>query len=459
MYTLCCPKPDIFRAYDIRGIHGTDLHPNGVYSIARAFAAEAREQGESQVVIGRDGRLSAEVFHRALRQGLLDGGLDVTDVGEVPTPVLYFAAYHTGIGTAIMLTGSHNPADYNGLKMMLRYTTLSGAAIQRLYSRCYDQQWDHDLKPGVAKIIPILDAYVNAVTDRVFIKRPLKVAIDCGNGIAGIVAQRLYESLGVSVIPLYTLVDGAFPNHHPDPSKPENLQALIAAVKQHRADVGLAFDGDGDRLGVVTQAGEIIWPDRQMMLFAQDVLSKRPAEDIIFDVKCTQLLAQRIKELGGNPVMCRTGHSYVKASLKAHDSPLAGEMSGHIFFNDNWFGFDDALFAGSRLLALLSTQAESLSLFQELPNSVNTPELNIRVTDSEKFAMVDRFAAIASFPGGKTSFIDGIRVDFEDGFGLLRASNTTPMLVLRFEGQTEASLNRIQGMFYRAMESVGIVTD
>lgn len=454
MYTLCCPKPEIFRAYDIRGIHGVDLHPNAVYSIARAFAAEAIAAGETQVVIGRDARLSGDVLHAALTQGLLDGGLSITDVGLVPTPVLSFAAYHFHIGTAIMLTGSHNPAAYNGLKMMIAGTTLSGETVQRLYHRCEQQAFSEGT--GTVTVKPILQAYVDAVRDRVFLKRHLKVAIDCGNGIAGVVAQRLYESLGASVIPLHTTVDGSFPNHHPDPSKPENLQDLIAAVKAGKADIGLAFDGDGDRLGVVTQTGEIIWPDRQMMLFAQDVLSKRPGQDIIFDVKCTQLLPQYIRTLGGNPVMCRTGHSYVKAALKSHASPLAGEMSGHIFFNDNWFGFDDALFAGARLLALLSEQPESLSLFASLPNSVNTPELNIAVTDCEKFAMVSRFAEVAQFPQGISSFIDGVRVDFPDGFGLLRASNTTPMLVLRFEGHDEKSLNRIQALFYSAMETVGI---
>lgn len=454
MYTLCCPKPDIFRAYDIRGIHGVDLHPNGVYSIARAFAAEAVSLGETQVVVGRDARLSGDVLHAALQQGLMDGGLSIIDVGLVPTPVLNFAAHHFKIGTAVMLTGSHNPAEYNGLKMMIAFTTLSGESIQRLYRRC-DQQ-DFSQGSGTVTQKEILNDYVDAITDRVFIKRHLKVAIDCGNGIAGVIAQRLYESLGVSVIPLYTMVDGSFPNHHPDPSKPENLQDLVAAVKAGKADIGLAFDGDGDRLGVVTQSGEIIWPDRQMMLFAQDVLAKRPGETIIFDVKCTQLLPKYITSLGGNPVMCRTGHSYVKATLKSHASPLAGEMSGHIFFNDNWFGFDDALFAGARLLALLSNQPESLSLFKHLPNSVNTPELNIAVNESEKFAMVDRFAAVANFPEGTSSFIDGVRVDFPDGFGLLRASNTTPMLVLRFEGHNEKSLNRIQALFYSAMETVGI---
>lgn len=456
MYTLCCPKPDIFRAYDIRGIHNIDLHANGVYSIARAFAAQAREAGETQVVIGRDARLSAGVLHAALQQGLRDGGLDVTDVGQVPTPVLYFAAHHYRIGTAIMLTGSHNPAQYNGLKMMIAFNTLSGDAIQCLYQRCDRQQYSEG--QGSVTVRPILNEYIDAVTDRVFLKRHLTIAIDCGNGITGILAQRLYESLGATVIPLHTVVDGSFPNHHPDPSKPDNLKDLIAAVKTHQADIGLAFDGDGDRLGVVTQQGEIIWPDRQMMLFAQDVLEKRPAEDIIFDVKCTQLLPQYITALGGNPVMCRTGHSYVKAALKAHGAPLAGEMSGHIFFNDNWFGFDDALYSGARLLALLSKQTESLTLFANLPNSVNTPELNITVTEGGKFAMVERFAAIANFPGGVSTYIDGVRVDFADGFGLLRASNTTPMLVLRFEGHNEKSLDRIQTLFYRAMESIGIAT-
>lgn len=454
MYTICCPKPEIFRAYDIRGVHGTDLHRNAVYSIARAFAAQARSEGETQVVIGRDGRLSADILNTALQQGLMDGGLNITDVGAVPTPVLYFAAHHFKIGTAIMLTGSHNPAQYNGLKMMIKFTTLSGDLIKQLYRRCEQRRYTEGT--GTLKTARILDVYINAITSRVFLKRHLTVAIDCGNGIAGIVAQRLYESLGASVIPLHTLVDGSFPNHHPDPSKPDNLKDLIAAVKTGKADVGLAFDGDGDRLGVVSQSGEIIWPDRQMMLYAQDVLSKRPAEDIIFDVKCTQLLSKQIKALGGNPVMCRTGHSYVKAALKAHRAPLAGEMSGHIFFNDNWFGFDDALYSGARLLALLSRQTESLGLFSALPNTVNTPELNIPVTDAEKFAMVDRFAAIANFPQGVGTFIDGVRVDFPDGFGLLRASNTTPMLVLRFEGQNEQSLTRIQNMFYTAMDSIGI---
>jgi phosphomannomutase/phosphoglucomutase len=451
-YSIETSPAHIFRAYDIRGKVGSDLNADRVYTIGRAYATLAMSAVQ-QVVIARDGRLSGPELLDALQQGLLDGGLNIINIGAAPTPVCTFAAEYFKTYSSIMLTGSHNPKEYNGLKMSLAGETLFDQHIQDLYQISLGEMPLAD-KPGTVETHNILQTYIDAITNHIQLKRPLKIAIDCGNGIAGAIAPDLYKALGCEVIPLFSEVDGNFPNHHPDPSKLDNLQDLIASVKKEDCDVGLAFDGDGDRLGVVTSSGEVIWPDRQMILFARDVLAQRPGSKIIYDVKCTQTLPLAIKEAGGQPVICKTGHSFVKNAIKREGASLAGEMSGHIFFNDLWYGFDDALYSGARLLNILAAHDNPLGLFQALPNTVNTPEINIAVEEHEKFNIIQTFIENADFPEGEINTLDGIRVDFKDGFGLIRASNTTPNLVLRFEGHTQDSLERIRGLFYNVLDRI-----
>lgn len=456
-YTVEKSPAHIFRAYDIRGKVGSELNANRVYTIGRAFACLAQKSSRQsqQVVIARDGRLSGPELLEALQQGLLDGGMEVINIGAEPTPVCYFAAEFFKTYTCVMLTGSHNPKEYNGIKMCLHGQTLFDEHITALYD-IIESNTFAESKSGTAQFVDVHDDYIHAITDHLTLNRPLRIAIDCGNGITGAIAPDLYKAMGCELIPLHTEVDGNFPNHHPDPSKTDNLQDLIAAVQKYHCDVGLAFDGDGDRLGVVTAHGEVIWPDRQMILFAQDVLQKHPGAKIIYDVKCTQTLPQAIKQAGGIPVICKTGHSFVKNAIKREKAALAGEMSGHIFFNDTWFGFDDGLYAGARMLKLVSTYQDSQAIFATLPNTYNTPEINIAVDDATKFDIIQQFIKHADFPEGEINTLDGLRVDFADGFGLIRASNTTPNLVLRFEGHTQDSLERIRGMFYKVLD--GIVT-
>lgn len=445
MYSTVPCDAGIFRAYDIRGRVPETLNPDVVYTLGRAYATLAHARRINQVTLGRDGRLSGPMLSEALAAGLMDGGMHVTDIGLAPTPVLYFSCYHLKTGSGIMLTGSHNPKHDNGLKMMLGGDTLFGDEILALREVILSGQFSEG--KGSLTHASMLNAYCDAIQSRIQLRRPLKVALDHGNGIAGIVAPRLFKALGCDIVSLYEEVDGDFPHHHPDPSKPANLADLIQAVQTHHCDVGLAFDGDGDRLGVVAPNGDIIWPDRQMILFAQNVLARHPQSQVIFDVKCTQQLPKSIHALGGKPLMCRTGHSFVKKALKETGAPLAGEMSGHIFFNDNWFGFDDALFAGARLVEILSQVTDIPATFAAIPNSFNTPEINIAMKDADKFHFIEQFAARAVFDGGIVDLTDGVRVDFEDGFGLIRASNTTPNLVLRFEGVSQDSLDRIQALF------------
>lgn len=435
----------IFRAYDIRGVVNEDLTENGVYTIGRAYAALAQNRTK-QVVIARDGRHSGPAFLKALQQGLIDGGLDVINVGAVPSPVCYFAAHKLKTYSSIMVTGSHNPKDYNGLKLTLANETLACEKIQNLYDIIQQKNFP-ETTPGTVVEQNVCDDYIKVITQQIKPERPLKIAIDCGNGITGMIAPQLYKALDCEVVTLFDEVDGDFPNHHPDPSKPENLEALIKLVKAEQCDLGLAFDGDGDRLGVVTQQGEIIWPDRQMIIFARNILLEQNNAKIIFDVKCTRHLPEAIRDAGGIPIMGKTGHSFMKDALKQHSAPLAGEMSGHIFFNDKWYGFDDALYAGARLIDILSQEADINSVFDELPNAVNTPEITIPVAEHEKFAFISRFIEHADFSEGEICTLDGIRVDFPDGFGLIRASNTTPCLVMRFEGDDESSLERIEKLF------------
>ena len=441
---------NIFRSYDIRGIVDHGLTENNVYTVGRAFASEAIVSNHHEIVIGRDGRLSGEKLLVALSQGLRDGGCNVIDIGAQPTPVLYFATHLLKTGSGIMLTGSHNPGNYNGLKMMLSGSTLAREALQNLYGRVIKHQLH--LGHGKHKTMDVLDDYIQAVLDDIQLTRSLKIVIDAGNGIAGKVAPKLYRALGCEVTELFCDVDGRFPNHHPDPSQPQNIKDLIAAVKKQQADIGLAFDGDGDRLGVVTNDGASIAADRQMMLYAMDVLGKNPEATIIFDVKCTRFLRDIIKQEGGKPLMSKTGHSLIKAKMQAESALLAGEMSGHIFFNDRWFGFDDALYAGARLLEIIALQNKTVAeIFATLPNSITTPEINVPMADDEKFAFVAALKQQADFGAADINTLDGIRVEFADGWGLLRCSNTTPNLVLRFEADNETVLRRIKALFKAQM--------
>ncbi len=441
---------EIFKAYDIRGIVDETLTPALVELIGRALGSEAEARGQKVVVVGRDGRLSGPAIAGALIKGLRASGRDVIDVGMVPTPVVYFAAQHIGTGSGMAVTGSHNPPKYNGLKMVLAGDTLAGDTIQNLRRRIENN--DFISGSGSLRSQDVTLAYLARIVSDVKLARKLRVVVDCGNGAAGHLAPELLGQLGCEVHPLFCEVDGNFPNHHPDPSKPENLADLIQAVKDTQADIGLAFDGDGDRLGVVTPTGNVIWPDRQMMLYAQDVLSRNPGATIIYDIKCTTHLARWIKQHGGEPLMWRTGHSLIKAKLRETGAPLAGEMSGHIFFKDRWYGFDDGIYTAARLLEILSKDERDVdAIFNSLPDSVNTPELNVHMQEGEHHAFVQLLVQQAHFEKALVTTIDGLRVDFDDGFGLVRASNTTPSLVIRFEAVNTRALQRIQDEFRSRM--------
>ncbi len=443
---------DIFRAYDIRGIVGQSLSESTVYHIGRAFAAEAAARKITEVVVAADGRLSSPRLKELLIEGLTDSGCQVLDAGYVPTPVLYFAAHQQADQTGIMITGSHNPADYNGFKMMLGGETLSGDQIQALANRI--EASDYVDGTGQSHEHSVDQAYLQQILGDVKLKRGMKVVVDCGNGIPGNLAPALIEQLGCEVIPLFCDVDGTFPNHHPDPGKLKNLQDAIAAVAEHQADLGLAFDGDGDRVGVITPSGHVIYPDRVMMLFAEDVLSRNPGAEILFDVKCSRLLPQVIEQAGGKATMWKTGHSLIKRQMKASGALLAGEMSGHIFFKERWYGFDDGLYSAARLLEILSARNEDAdAIFTAYPEDISTPEINIEVREDNKFALVEALQQ-AEFPGGNVSHIDGVRVDYTDGWGLMRASNTTPMLVLRFEAESQDALNRIKTEFQSRLSQI-----
>lgn len=451
-YPLNTLDHTIFRAYDVRGIVGTALSDDTVYHLGRAFAAEAKAQNVSQVNVGADGRLSSPKLKQIFSEGLTDGGCDVIDVGYVPTPTLYYSAHQNEQCTGIMITGSHNPADYNGFKMMLAGHTLSGDDIQALKQRIVDQNYTEG--KGQLQELDIRESYLNRILEDVKLAKPLKVVVDCGNGIPSELAPKLIEQLGCEIIPMYCEVDGTFPNHHPDPGKPKNLVDAIAKVKETGADLGLAFDGDGDRVGVITNEGHVVYPDRVMMLFSEDILSRNPGAEIIFDVKCSRLLAQVIREAGGKATMWRTGHSLIKQKIKESGALIGGEMSGHIFFKERWYGFDDALYSAARLLEILSnTESSAEEIFAKYPEDVSTPELNITVTDENKFDIVAALQA-KTFAGGEANHIDGVRVDYPDGWGLVRASNTTPVLVLRFEAETEVALERIRSDFEQKLHEV-----
>jgi phosphomannomutase/phosphoglucomutase len=447
------PPKEIFKAYDIRGIVGSTLTAQHAHLIGRAVGSATAERGLTKMVFARDGRLSGPELGGAFVKGVQQAGIDVIDIGMLPTPVLYYAATELADGTGVMLTGSHNPPQYNGFKMMIGGDTLSGDQIQALRERIEND--DFTSGEGGYSNQSVGKAYIERIIGDVKLKRPLNIVIDCGNGVAGAIAPLLFKSMGCRVTELYCEVDGKFPNHHPDPSKPENLQDLIATVKAKGADVGLAFDGDGDRLGVIDANGKIIYPDRYMMLFVADILANHHGAQIIHDIKCTNNLTRVIWEKGGEPIMWKTGHSLIKAKMKQSGALLAGEMSGHIFFNDRWYGFDDGLYSGARLLELLSKAAQkSDAIFAALPDAVNTPELNVQMREGETHKFIDDLMMKADFGEANVSMIDGIRADFNDGWGLVRASNTTPVLVLRFEGKDARALGRIQQLFKAQMLAV-----
>lgn len=446
--------PDtIFRAYDIRGVVPQTLTAETAYWIGRAIGSQSLAEGEPHVSIGRDGRLSGPALVERLIQGVADSGCHVSDVGLVPTPALYYAANVLAGKSGVMLTGSHNPSNYNGFKIVIAGDTLANEQIQALHTRLKtnDLTWGE----GSIERVDILSRYADEIVKDIKLAKKLKVVVDCGNGAAGVIAPQLLEALGCEVIPLFCEVDGNFPNHHPDPGKPENLVDLIAKVKETNADLGLAFDGDGDRVGVVTNTGTMVFPDRLLMLFAQDVLERNPNAEIIFDVKCTRRLTPLIKEYGGRPLMWKTGHSLIKKKMKATGALLAGEMSGHIFFKERWFGFDDGIYSAARLLEILSKQQQTAEeLFETFPNDISTPEINIDVTDESKFSIIEALHDAQWGEAAELTSIDGVRVDYPQGWGLVRASNTTPVLVLRFEADTEAELQRIKDVFHAQLKRV-----
>ncbi|KAF1004927.1 MAG: Phosphomannomutase/phosphoglucomutase [Burkholderia gladioli] len=448
----------IFKAYDIRGVVGKTLNTSVARSIGQAFGSEVRAQGGDAVVVARDGRLSGPELIASLAYGLRAAGVDVVDVGMVPTPVGYFAASvplplangERRVDSCIVVTGSHNPPDYNGFKIVLRGAAIYGEQIQALYRRIVSG--DYAEGSGSYLQHDVAATYLQRIVSDIKLARPLKIVVDTGNGVAGELAPRLFKALDCELVELFTEIDGNFPNHHPDPAHPENLQDMICALKETDAELGLAFDGDGDRLGIVTKDGQIIYPDRQMMLFAEEVLSRNPGAQIIYDVKCTRNLAPWIREKGGKPLMWKTGHSLVKAKLRETGAPLAGEMSGHVFFKDRWYGFDDGLYAGARLLEILARVADPSALLNSLPNAKSTPELQLKLEEGENVVLIEKLHQAAQFEGAdEVITIDGLRVEYPDGFGLARSSNTTPVVVLRFEANSVEALARIKGEFRRAL--------
>lgn len=453
MNTINLPK-EIFKAYDIRGIVEQSLTIENIKLIGQAIGTEAGHRGLDSIAVARDGRLSGPSLAKSLIEGLMASGMKVIDVGMAPTPALYYAAVKLTKGTGVMLTGSHNPPNYNGLKMVLGGETLSGDTIQLLRQHIVENKLTS--AEGSHEEKDIIEEYVDRISNDITLKRKLKVVVDCGNGVAGAVAPQLFEKLGCDTTLLFCEVDGNFPHHHPDPSRPENLEDLKAEVNKQGADLGLAFDGDGDRIGVISGSGNVIWPDRLMMLFSRDILSRNPGGKIIYDIKCSSNLDIAIKEAGGEPLMWKTGHSLIKGKMKETKALLAGEMSGHIFFKERWYGFDDALYSAARLLEILAAQAEKPDvIFSNLPDSVNTPELNIHMQEGEHFKFIEQLKGKAKdFSDAKITDIDGLRVDYAEGWGLVRASNTTPCLVLRFEGKTEKAMDDVQAKFREVLTSI-----
>jgi phosphomannomutase/phosphoglucomutase len=450
------PLPSaVFKAYDIRGTVPEQINANFAYLLGRALAQRAGAEGIDTLAVGYDGRLSSPELAEHLQKGLMDGGIDAIDLGMVPTPLVYFATHVRRTGSGVAITGSHNPPDYNGFKIMLGGKTLHGDDIQAL-RQAMDALWANQGAPkavqGERHELNLIGTYIRRIASDIQLARPLKIAIDCGNGVGGVAAAQLFEALGCTVDTLFCDVDGHFPNHHPDPSEPANLQDLVRHVTTSDCELGLAFDGDADRLGVVTHSGEIIWPDRQLILFARDILQRVPGAAIIFDVKCSRHVAQAIEKAGGEPLMWKTGHSLMKAKLAETGAPLAGEMSGHVFFKERWYGFDDGLYAGARLLEILSRHADASAVLEALPKGISTPELKLPMQEGEPHTLIGRLQTEGIFPSAiGINSIDGVRAEYADGFGLARASNTTPVVVLRFEGDTQGALERIQAEFRAAL--------
>lgn len=440
----------IFKAYDIRGVVGKTLDASIARQIGHAFGSAVRKKGEHTVVIGKDGRLSGPELTAALAQGLQDAGVDVIDLGVVVTPMVYFGTHVLQANSGVMVTGSHNPPDYNGFKMVLAGEAIYGDTILALHRAIVAGDLAHG--HGSYRTHDLRQEYLARIVGDVKLARPMKIAVDCGNGVAGAFAGDLYRAMGCEVTELFCEVDGHFPNHHPDPAHPENLQDVIRCLQQSDVEIGLAFDGDGDRLGLVTKDGQVIYPDRQLMLFAADVLTRHAGGEILYDVKCTRHLDAWISAHGGKPLMWKTGHSLVKAKMRETGAPLGGEMSGHIFFKDRWYGFDDGLYAGARMLELLSRLADPSATLNALPQSTSTPELQLALQDGENFALIAKLQRDAEFPGAdRVITIDGLRVEYPDGFGLARSSNTTPTVVMRFEAESSAALERIQAEFKRVI--------
>jgi len=444
----------IFRAYDVRGIVGQTLNADTAYWLGRAVGSESLAQGEPRVAVARDGRLSGPELLDALIRGLVDCGCQVSNLGMVPTPVLYFATNTLPGRTGVMITGSHNPPDYNGFKIVVAGDTLANEQITALKTRI--DTGDLASGQGSVEAVDILPAYVDYIRNDVKLARPMKVVIDCGNGVGGVVAQQLFEAIGCTVIPLYCEVDGTFPNHHPDPSHKENVADLIERVRAEQADLGLAFDGDADRVGVITEKGNMIFADRLLMLFARDVLSRNPGAEVIYDVKCTRHVAAQVRQHGGQPRMWKTGHSLIKKKMRETGALLGGEMSGHMFLKERWFGFDDGLYNGARLVEILSHEAQGAdALFAGFPGDLATPELNVTVTDESKFGIIAALQAESDWGAdAEVATLDGVRVDYPRGWGLVRASNTTPVLVLRFEAEDTEELARIQAVFRERLQRV-----
>ena len=441
----------IFRANDIRGIAYEDLNQEVVINLGKALGSEAQDRGLSEFIIGRDGRLSSPDIFEWLSSGVISSGCNVIDIGIVTSPMFYHSTFSLSSSSGVVITGSHNPGDYNGFKIVFQNNSTSSEEITFLKNRVINK--DFRRGNGLLKSENIEESYINRIVDSINIEKKLDISIDCGNGAAGIVAKKVYERLGCNVIELYGEVDGSFPNHHPDPSKIENMQDLINSVEINNSSIGLAFDGDADRLGVISSEGEMIYPDRQMILFAKQVIQNNPKSKIVFDVKCSKLLSDAIINLGGEPLICKTGHTFIKQKIRETDAQLGGEMSGHIFFNDRWPGFDDGIYAGARMLEIIAASGEK-NIFYNVPNLVSTPEINIPVSDDKKFEIVEKFIENSHFDDALIIDIDGIRVEFERGWGLLRASNTSPVLVLRFEAETENDLENIKNLFNQNLKSI-----
>lgn len=445
--------PDaVFKAYDIRGTVPEQINAQFARLLGRALAQRAKNEGIDTLVVGYDGRLSSPELAQALQEGINAEGVDSLDIGMAPTPLVYFAAHTQQTGSGVAITGSHNPPNYNGFKMMMGGKTLHGADVQALKAVMRELDPTDEALQGRRTTLDLIDTYVQRIASDITLARPMKVAIDCGNGVGGAVAPQLFRALGCEVDELFCEVDGRFPNHHPDPADPNNLQDLIQHVRNSDCEIGLAFDGDADRLGVVTKSGEIIWPDRQLILYARDVLSREPGATIIFDVKCSRHVAASITAAGGKPLMWQTGHSMIKAKLAETNAPLAGEMSGHTFFKERWYGFDDGLYTGARLLEILARSDNPSTVLEALPKDISTPELKLEMQEGQPHALIERLQAEGKFPTAESlNTIDGVRAEYADGFGLARASNTTPVVVLRFEADSQQALDRIQQEFRNAL--------